>query len=707
MMRRLAALILALLIALPLQAQDGPATLIADRVEVTPDGRLIAQGAVEVFYRGARLRASRVAYDRRGEQVTIEGPLVLTEGADTILLADSAELAADLREGILLGARLVLDQQLQIAAASIRRDSGRYTRMSRSVASSCEVCADNPTPIWEIRAREVMHDQLERQIYFSDAQFRILGVPVFYTPYLRMPDPTLDRATGFLFPTFRTTSTLGPGIRVPYFIRLGDSADLTVAPYLSTGRTTTLDLRYRQAFRRGTVEFEGAISRDDLRPGETRGYLFGGGRFALGGGYRLDFGIEAVSDPAYVQDYGLESRDRLVSFVEISRTRRNEFVSVRTRAFHSIRDGEINSQLPNLVTDATLHRRFGATPLGGAGGLKLQVHTHRRSSSLDILGRDMARATAEADWRRNWSFDNGVLAGVMTQVAADYYVIRQDSTYPGGTGRLTPTLAAELRWPLLRTDPGGVAHVIEPMVQIARGPRSLRRVPNEDSVLVEFDESNLFALNRFPGTDRREIGLRANVGVSYTRHDPAGWSMGATVGRVYRRTDVNAFTDSTGLDGSRSDWLAAVHLNMAAGLRLSNRTLIDDTGSATRSETQIAWATNRLDLATGYIWLEPDSDPDVNRNFSTSEWAVDASYRLTDNWTGRAAGRFDFNADRATSAALGLSYVNECITVDLSLSRRFTSSTSVRPVTDFGLSVDLAGFGRGDGSRPPRRSCAR
>ncbi len=708
-MRRLVPLILAFVLALPATVGSEPATLIADRVEVTADGRLVAEGAVEVFYREARLRARRIVYDRSGEHLTIEGPIVLTEEGGTILLADSADLDADLRDGILQGARLVLDQQLQIAADTVVRSEGRYTQMNRTVASSCEVCADRPTPLWEIRARKVIHDQLERQIYFSDAQFRVLGVPIFYSPYLRLPDPTLDRATGFLFPTFRTTSTLGTGIKVPYFIRLGDSADLTLAPYLSTSRTRTLDLRYRQAFRSGAVEFNGAISRDDLQPGETRGYLFGGGRFALSEGYQLDFGIEAVSDPAYVQDYGLEDRDRLVSFAEISRTRRNEYLSVRGRAFQSIRAGDVNSELPNIVTDATLHRRFNATPLGGAAGLKLQIHAHRRSSSVSVdgVGRDVARATIEGDWRRNWSFENGVLAGVMTQIAGDYYGIRQDDDYPGSVGRLTPTIAAELRWPLLRTDADGVAHVIEPMAQVVQGPRSLRDVPNEDSVLVEFDEGNLFALNRYPGVDRREIGLRANVGVSYTRHAPEGWSMGVTVGRVFRRADDNTFTDGTGLDGGRSDWLAAVHMTTAGGIRLSNRTLINDDGSATRSETQFGWVTDTFDLSTGYIWLVADSDPEVNRPDETSEWAVDASYRLTENWTGRAAGRYDFNADRATSAALGLTYLNECVTVDLSLSRRFTSSTSVRPVTDFGISVNLVGFGSGNGSRPPRRSCAR
>jgi LPS-assembly protein len=44
-------------------------------------------------------------------------------------------------------------------------------------------------------------------------------------------------------------------------------------------------------------------------------------------------------------------------------------------------------------------------------------------------------------------------------------------------------------------------------------------------------------------------------------------------------------------------------------------------------------------------------------------------------------------------AALDLNFQNECLLVDLSVSRRYTSSTSVKPSTDFGLSVELLGFG--------------
>ncbi len=224
----------AALLSGPARAQDR-ATLVSDSLQITGDTRLIASGNVEVFFKGIRLKASQIVYDQAADRLLIDGPIVLTDAEGrTIILASQADLATDLSEGILLSARMVMDQQLQLAANRLMRIDGRYTALDQVVASSCKVCAARPVPLWEIRARRVVHDQEERQIYFDHAQFRVAGMPVFYIPRLRMPDPTLDRATGFLFPTFRSTSKLGAGIRLPYFIALGPSRDLTLLPYLST-----------------------------------------------------------------------------------------------------------------------------------------------------------------------------------------------------------------------------------------------------------------------------------------------------------------------------------------------------------------------------------------------------------------------------------------------------------------------------------------
>ena len=263
-MRRLWTLAFVAWIGIAAQAQaqvQDRATLVADSVTVQSDRTLAATGHVEVFFKGQRLTATAILYDQVAGRLTITGPIRIDDGQGNLFLAEQAELSADLTEGLLTSARLVLDQQLQMAAAQIQRsDGGNITALRSVVASSCTICAGSTVPLWEIRAREVVHDATTQQIYFSAAQLRFYGVPVLYLPILRVPDPDLQRATGFLLPRLRSTTALGFGIQTPYFIVLGQSRDLTLTPYLTARGGQTLAFKYRQAFAAGTVEVDGAVS---------------------------------------------------------------------------------------------------------------------------------------------------------------------------------------------------------------------------------------------------------------------------------------------------------------------------------------------------------------------------------------------------------------------------------------------------------------
>ncbi|MBL9061408.1 LPS assembly protein LptD [Tabrizicola sp.] len=708
-MARLLALVALLIgLVLPALAQER-ATLVSDSLQITGDTRLIADGNVEVFFKGRRLKASRIVFDQATDRLEITGPIVLTEeSGNTLILASQADLSADMSEGILTSARLVLNQQLQLAASKMMRVAGRYTALQTVTASSCKVCKGDPTPLWEIRARRVVHDEVERQIYFDRAQFRLAGVPVLYIPRLRMPDPTLKRATGFLMPTIRTTSDLGTGIKLPYFIVLGKSADLTLTPYVTTKNSETLDLRYRQAFATGLIEATGSVSRDDLIPGKTRGYLRVKGAFTLPERFLLTFDGQTVTDPAYMLDYGIGNEDRLDSRVEIKRTRRNEHISARVISFQSLRDDEDNTTIPTVVADLTFHRRFSLGPLGGEGGLRLQTHNHYRSSTdpLDADGdgiadgRDVGRISARIDWRRSFLLPLGIEGTVLGEVTADAYSIADDATYAGNTTRTHGSAGVELRWPWVKSGANGATHVIEPVVQLLFSSSTAESLPNEDSALVEFDEGNLFALDRFPGSDAVERGPRANVGVTWTRFDPQGWSMGVTVGRVFREADLGQFGVGSGLAGAQSDWLAAVNFTLADGLALTGRLVMDDDMSLTKGEARVTLNGPKTSVATSMIWAV--ADPLENRPDPTRELSVDARRKLNPNWTATFSGRYDFVADQGTVAGLGLEFLNECVRFDVSLSRRFTSSTSVNPTTDFGLSLDLVGFGSGVTGGPAR-----
>ncbi|MCE8007808.1 LPS assembly protein LptD [Aestuariivita sp.] len=700
---------LCLLVLLPVaaSAQDAetgedtePAVLIADRVSVTPDGKLIATGSVEAFQGTQKLTARRITYDRETETLSIEGPIRLTDGPSVTILADAAELDRDMQNGLLQGARMVLDQQVQLSALRLDRTEGRYSQLYKTSVTSCRICEEGQAPLWQIRARRVIHDQEGKQLYFEEAQLRVMDVPVLYLPRLRLPDPTLNRATGFLNPSFRTTSQLSTGVRIPYFFRLGDHRDLTVTPYLSS-RTTTLGLRYRQAFARGRIEFEGAYSRDDQLPGTSRGYIFGAGGFALRNGYQLTFDIEWASDNAYLVDYGLPDKDRLDSEIALTRVTRDTFSRAALVRFQSLRDGEDESLLPAIVADVAYDRRYFPDRIGGELRLGLRAHAHERSSDLDVLGRDVTRITSDISWQRSWILASGLRADWQMGFAADLFRIAQDSTFPGTRQRVTPYTALTLRLPMIRAT-ARATHFIEPILQVGWTNVSGDALPNDESGRVEFDQGNLLSLSRFPAPDAREDGPALAYGVNWARYGQ-GWQASLTMGQIIRETPQTGFSTTSGLSGDISDFLLAGQVRADFGLDLTARTIFDDSFDVSKAELRGGWIGERATLGGTFVWLEADAAED--RTQAVSEFYLDGSYDINPTWTASANWRYDLADTRAATAGLGLTYRNECVEVGLSVNRRYTSSTSVEPSTDFGFNIALRGFSATNGTERHVRSC--
>jgi LPS-assembly protein len=703
-MRRLL-LILSLFLPLPAWAQsvdERPAVLVADDLLITRDRVLVARGNVEAFQGDTRIRAKSISYDGQSGALTIEGPIVLTDGTGSVILADAAELDAGLQNGLLLGARMVLNQQVQLAAVQLDRVDGRYSQLYKTAVTSCKICNDGEVPLWQIRARRVIHDEAAQQLYFDDATFHIRTVPVFYLPRLRMPDPTLDRATGFLTPSVRTTSQLGTGIKVPYFIKLGDSRDLTLTPYLSTA-TRTLEFRYRQAFVTGRMSFEGAYTRDDELPGTTRGYLVGDGTFDLPRDYELSFNIKIVSDDAYFTEYGYSDEDRLRSDVTVTRARRDNYVRASLYNFETLRDGEINSTLPTLVIDGEVERRFFPKSLGGEVRLSLQAHSHQRSSVIDVIGRDVARINGKVEYLQRFTHQSGFVTDARGGLSFNAFDITQDSSFEQNHAELVPFAAVGLSYPMIRRGANGVTQTLTPLAQIGWVGGQRLNIPNDESTRVEFDQGNLLSLSRFPRPDRRERGTLSAVGVTWARVDPKGWDAHLAVGQVFRSVFDAEFTDTSGMSGTSSDILLAGQIRNRAGMSLTARTLVDSDLQISKAELRGDWLFRNASLGGTFVWLETDLVE--NRPDPISELSLDGSYDFRKHWTASADVRFDIENRRAATAGLGLTYNNECVSVDLSVRRRYTSSTSVEPSTDIGFNIGLRGFSASNGKERYVRSC--
>lgn len=685
----------------------GQATLTADQVFVDAAQRLVASGAVEVWYGSVRLTAERVVYDRARDHLAIEGPIVLQDGPDRLFLADSAELSDSMRTGLIRSARVVLDQQMQIAAASVERADGNLTRMNAVVASSCPVCASNPTPLWEIRAASVTHDQDAQQLYFEAAQFRIAGMPVAYFPHLRLPDPTLRRARGFLTPRAAVRSGLGAGVSLPYFIPLGRAHDLTITPSLYSGEAAALALRYRAAFANGGLELGGQIGRDRLVPNRARGYAYLRALFYLRDDFRLTADLLAPTDRRYLDHYGITSDTRIRSHVTLDRYRRDQALRARIVHFYTLEAGVDNRQLPNLLAQAEWEQRIGlaSTPAGGELRLRFGAQAIQRRASIDgPQGRDLARFNMAAQWRRQEILPAGLVATGALQARLDHVRVSNDSAYPDPVTRRALEGMIDLRWPWAAATDSGTAYVIEPIAQVIVSHRNRVDLPNEDHIMPELDPGNLFSMARFSGNDAPDSGTRANLGLRWARLDSGGLSVEALAGRIWRRDGYDGFNpvNPQPLGQERSNWLLAGRLWGQRGLSMGLRLLLDDARSPTRGEASLNWHGRATGFSTVYVYLPANTFE--GRNENRAEWYMNVSHQFANGVSARLGWEYDASQREFRTARTGLGYRGDCVSVDLSLSHRFATSTNVTRSTSFGLQVELLGIG-GTRATPTGHAC--
>lgn len=674
-----------------------PLILEADTVTYDTQGRVArAVGDAEAFYGDRVLGADSLIYDVGNNTVAAEGAVALRNNDGNFLFAEDATLATDLTDGTITQPRLVIEGGGKLAAVAGERVDDRYTVLSKAVYSACEVCADDPTPLWRVRANKVIHDEVTRDIIYQDATFDVEGVSVLYLPYFRHPDPTVERRSGFLTPSFSRNETIGFTLKTPYYFNLAPNRDLTITPYVTTRDGLLLEGEYRARTEDGQYRLFGTGTiNDSLGQGsEFRGALNGEGLFRLDSlgadGWYAGFDVDLASDDTFLRRYEYTDNDRTTSRAFVGHQTDHIFTETNLIYFQSFRPDEDDDLIPQVLPEFRYSNRVVENPWAGTVIIEASAVRLEREN-----GRDYNRIGTGAQWRRPIITEPGLLVTPFADFQADLYLIEDDPTFRENTEiRATGAVGIDLRYPLVAQNSLGT-HVIEPIIQLIAAPNSTdsSSIPNEDSLDTEFDETSLFSFNsRFPGEDRFENGHRANIGVRYDFESESGFGIEAVYGRVIRLRDNDEFSSSSGLREEVSDHVGALRLTLPPYFDITHRFRLD--GREREFQRQEIYARGQYGPVSGnfgYLFLE--ADPLAGFDEDREEIFADTAIKLSDNWTVYGSGRADLEDSRFVSSGGGLRYENECCTVDLSVNRRFNDDRDANDDTSVGLQVRLKSLG--------------
>src|SRR5215204_424936 len=630
--------------------RNAPIVFQADEVEYDEQlGLTVAKGHVEISQGAEVLLADVVSYNQRTDTVTASGNVSLLLPTGEVLFSDFVELRDSMTSGFAQNVRMLLADRSRLAANAARRLSNRI-ELRRGVYSPCDLCKENPAapPTWQFKAREISDDKDLKLLEFRDAVLEIDGWPVFYTPYLSAPDPSVKRASGFLAPSVGNSNNVGFHFSVPYFFVLEDDKDLTLAPRLTTRGGQLLLAEYRQRFGNGILNALGSVnysnvgSGSDTNTGERwRGHINSSGAWHLDDTYRTGFQLQRVSDQTYLLRFGFGQPllNAMISRAYLEGFDPRATTDINAYAFQPLLAGLKSSTQPIVLPVA--NRTWFSEPDAAGGRWRLNANL------LNIVretGTQTRRMSLGTGWERKFRDGIGGQYTFLATVRGDAYSVNNLSQlsnpdlptayfpvngappaerigYNFLTGRAFPQLGLTWSYPLANR---GAAHtaIVEPIAGIYAGPASgnRRRIPNEDSLGFEFRDSDLFRADRLAGYDLLDTGQRVDYGMKLGLYGSDGGAYRVLIGQSYRAQPNPFLPPASGAAERLSDVVGRVVLSPSSFLDLIYRFRFDKSNLNPRTqEVGVNAGPQNIRVGVNYLFVPAQQQNEVVTNPVTGQ----------------------------------------------------------------------------------------
>ena len=651
---------------------------------------IIMTGEANAVQGYRHMRSDEVLINRTDESSILTGNITLRE-PNLLLLGDSAEVYSKTGEAVVHNSQFVFHREHMRGSADIlERDFDGLIHVHNGALTYCPPGEND----WVVLAKDMEFNLEEGLATLHHARVEVEGVPVFYSPWLRLP---LDdrRRTGILWPDFGNDSSGGLDISAPIYINLAPNYDALYAPrYIEErGLNNELQLRYLNPLFGQWLVGGAYIENDKKYSDQTSaqgssdrwlGVVKQNGLFQQRWQSRVDY--SKASDVDYMKDLETSSIDAqrktsLLQMASLDYLGDSWLTSLRTQQFQSLAD-DINKGYEEMPQLTSLYRGRG-TPFTVEPIFLAQYSNF--DAQRDVVTGQRFYGEAGLSYTMLWSF--GHIKPTLKYRQVNYEL--SDATLFKDN---SPSAGA----PLANLDAGlifdrqtrfagrSLLQTLEPRIYYLYSEyEDQTDQPIFDTAELTFTYYQLFRETRFAGHDRLDDANQISLGLtSRLIDDESGRNLlTASVGQIYYfdDRDVQQGLNAVPREESMSEIAGELMVNptMQLGLR-----------------TSLVWDPEEDNLNSGFLEgsYKPDNGSIFNIGYSyrrlspafinrqlTNEVSVSSYLPLDNNWSVFASMSYSLEDDISVEDMFGVEYDSCCWTVRLLQLRYYNNDSGTIP----------------------------
>ena len=589
----------------------------------------------------------------------------------------------------------------RIFANSVSISEGN-TSVQKGVLTFCSFRENDKCPPWEFRAKKISHNNPKKTIYYDNAVLKLYDFPIFYFPKLSHPDPTVERRSGFLIPSFFNSTNTGAGVDIPYFWDIAKDKDFTFTPKIYSGSDPLFLGEYRQDFAKSSLILDAGYTAGYADTSGSRSHIFS--RF-----YKsfiekenetsnLEINLQHVSKSSYPKLNKLQTSlvdyldNTLKNSIDYNYQKDDLFFNTKVSAFEDLSKTG-NERFTFIYPEATLEKNLFMSDDFGIVDFKseLIVENSNVNQQVDVISN-------EFNWISNSSVNNfgleneflGLFKNVNYKANnAEYY--KTDNTVSEFYGALG--FKSELGLFKFNDDK---LNILKPKILFKISPDDSRNI-HENPTTLNF--ANLFKLNKVKQIDEIDTGSNISLGFDYKIHNIdenkqiIGEKFRLGLGAVISAEENRDMPSKSTLNEKFSDLVGQTSYSLNENIKITNNFLLDQNLSDINK--------NEIELGFNY--------PKTNFNISFLEEAKhigNTKYVKSKAEYNFKNGLISFDTKRnlLTSSAefydLSYEYINGCLKAGIAFRREFYRDKDLQPEDSLFFKITFSPLGTLQTPRP-------
>jgi LPS-assembly protein len=291
-----------------------PADVQADLADLSKVGTSLFEGHVEMRHADQWVFADHVTYEHEQDTWQAVGSVKYQD--------NSVRLTADRADGdrgkditTLTTIDHPVEYQLRGTRGNGQGDHGKVEGDQETFYNATFSTCDPGDRKWQIEGDRIDMDRSTNVGTAHGATVRIGKVPVMYLPWFTFSLDN-DRKSGFLMPSFGSSSHSGFMLTLPYYFNLAPNYDATLAGQYYGDRGLMLDGEFRYLTQSSHGTIDATWLPDDRETHSDRGSLDIKSFTGLSPHWNVNVDVTHVSDPAYLQDFSQEPFANTIGFLQ-------------------------------------------------------------------------------------------------------------------------------------------------------------------------------------------------------------------------------------------------------------------------------------------------------------------------------------------------------------------------------------------------------